>query len=96
MTHKEALKIVDECIKEGKIAQEAFDYSFFYTVQEALEKQVPKKSMVDFHSAARYRCPNCNSTVNLYIDSPSFPFCSYCGQRLNCWEEGKNEIENND
>ena len=96
MTDKEALKIVDECIEEGKIVQEAFDYSFMYAVKEALEKQMPKKSIVDFHSAARYRCPNCNSTVKLYYDSPIFPFCSYCGQSLDCWEEGKNEIENDD
>lgn len=53
---------------------------------EALEKQIPKKSIVDFHSAARYRCPNCNSTVNLNIDSPTFPFCSYCGQAID-WSE---------
>lgn len=95
MTDKEALKIVNECIEEGKIVQEAFDYSFFYTVKEALEKQVPKKSIAEYRSVLHYICPNCNCTVKLYYDSPIFLFCKHCGQAID-WSEVENEIENND
>ena len=40
---KKALEIVDNCIYNGKIIQEAFNYSFLYTVQEALENRYLKK-----------------------------------------------------
>ena len=91
MTNKEALKIVDECIEEGKIVQEAFNYSFLYTVQEALEKQIPKKRIWG-RTATRpnvtWICPCCRNHVNS-------EFCRKCGQAID-WSEVENEIENDD
>ena len=52
----------------------------------ALEKQIPKKPIGDLHSVPHYRCPNCNSTVKLFFDSPVFDYCEYCGQCLD-WSE---------
>ena len=86
MTDKEALKIVNECIEEGKIVHEAFDYSFLYTVQEALEKQIPKKieyisdGDADGYSIWEDRCPICDAELD---ECNYCLYCPYCGQAIN-------------
>ena len=34
MAISEILKIVNKCIEEGKIIQEAYNFSFFYNIKE--------------------------------------------------------------
>lgn len=95
MTDKEALKIVDESIEEGKIVQEAFDYSFFYTVKEALEKQIPYKLEKIIVKAKRpiTVCGVCYGIMDLEIRDLNY--CPCCGQAID-WSEVENEIENDD
>ena len=88
MTDKEALKIVDECIKEGKIVQEAFDYSFFYTVKEALEKQIPYKLEKLKGKRPITVCGVCYGIMDSEIRDLNF--CPCCGQAID-WSEVENE-----
>ena len=85
MTPQEAIETIKVAIAEVE-----WDYSMDYTVAfeeaiKALEKQIPKKPSGDYHSVPHYRCPNCNREVVLYKDSTRYPYCKYCGQRLD-WE----------
>ncbi len=93
MTDKEALKIVNESIEEGKIVQEAFDYSFFYTVKEALEKQVPYKLEKLKGKGSITVCGVCYGIMDL--EQRDLNYCPNCGQAID-WSEVENEIENND
>ena len=93
MTNKEALKIVDECIEEGKIVQEAFDFSFFYTVKEALEKQVPCKLEKLKGKRPITVCGVCYGIMDLELRDLNY--CPNCGQAID-WSEVENEIENDD
>lgn len=54
--------------------------------KEALNKQIPKKPIGDLHSCPHYRCPSCHRSVVLYEDSPKFPCCQWCGQKLD-WND---------
>lgn len=49
-------------------------------------KDIPQKPVGDLDSVPHYRCPACNSAVVLYEDSPKYPCCQWCGQKLN-WED---------
>lgn len=49
-------------------------------VQEAIEKQKPKKPKKDI---VHYRCPNCDAMLNTY---DTCEYCNYCGQKLD-WSE---------
>lgn len=49
-------------------------------VQEAIEKQNPKKPKKDI---VHYRCPNCDAMLNTY---ETCEYCNYCGQKLD-WSE---------
>lgn len=94
MTDKEALKIVNECIEEGKIVQEAFQFSFLYTVKEALEKQIPKKieyvsdGDADGYPVWEDRCQVCEAELD---GCNYYNHCPYCGQAID-WSEVENEI----
>ena len=50
-------------------------------VQEAIEKQKPKKPQKDI---VHYRCPNYDAMLNTY---ETCNFCNYCGQKLDWSEE---------
>ena len=52
----------------------------------AIKKQIPKKVKGDYHSCPHYRCPNCNSSVKMYDDDNTYPYCAYCGQALD-WSD---------
>lgn len=54
-------------------------------VLEAIDKQEPKKPIGDLHSVPHYRCPRCTKGVKGWSDSPVYPYCHHCGQRLD-WE----------
>lgn len=45
-------------------------------VQEAIEKQKPKKPQKDI---VHYRCPNCDAMLNTY---ETCECCNHCGQKL--------------
>ena len=45
-------------------------------VQEAIEKQNPKKPKKDI---VHYRCPNCDAMLNTY---ETCEYCNHCGQKL--------------
>ena len=90
---KEALKIVDECIEEGEIVQEAFQYSFLYTVQEALEKQVPCKLEKLKGKGSITVCGVCYGIMDL--EQRDLNYCPNCGQAID-WSEVENETKNND
>lgn len=49
-------------------------------VQEAIEKQKPKKPKKDI---VHYRCPNCDAMLNTY---DTCNCCNHCGQKLD-WSE---------
>ena len=50
---------------------------------EALEKQTPKKPVIDLNKSLRDRCPSCGNVVfTLYEDKTKFPHCQWCGQKL--------------
>ena len=54
---------------------------------EVLEKQIPKKPVIDLSKSLRDRCPSCGNVVfTLYDDETKFPHCQWCGQKLD-WEE---------
>ena len=87
---KKALEIVDNCLYNGKIIQEAFNYSFLYTVQEALEKQIPKKieyisdvDVEDYPVWIEDLCPVCKAELN---GSNYYNYCPYCGQAID-WSD---------
>ena len=56
--------------------------SFYSTIIEALEKQVPKEPVVsnENHDEIEYLCPVCNRLVD------NMNYCLRCGQRLN-WDK---------
>lgn len=49
---------------------------------EAIEKQIPKKPGGDLNSVPHYRCAACGNGVKTYEDSTVYPYCHYCGQKL--------------
>lgn len=57
-------------------------------VVDAIRKRIPQKPHGDLHSVPHYRCPNCQSSVKTFCDSPRLPYCSFCGQALD-WRHNK-------
>lgn len=57
-------------------------------VADALRKQIPQKPKGDYHSCPHYRCPNCNSSVKMYEDDNTYPYCAFCGQKID-WGKGE-------
>ena len=56
-------------------------------IADALEKQIPKKPVIDLSKSLRDRCPSCGNVVfTLYEDKTKFPHCQWCGQKLD-WGE---------
>ena len=89
---KKALEIVDNCLYNGKIIQEAFSYSFLYTVQEVLEKQIPiKVEYISDGDADSYPvwienfCPVCKTELD---GCNYYNYCPYCGQAID-WSDKK-------
>lgn len=83
MTHDEAIKWVRARLASGGSIDEAYRAGLIAI--EAIKKATPKKPKGDLHSVPHYRCPTCNKTVKLYEGSSTYPYCKYCGQKLD-WE----------
>ena len=85
MKPEKALEIANNCLDNRKIIQEAFNYSFLYTVQEALEKQIPIKFEYIFdgddygYPVWKYRCPICEAELD---GCNYYNYCPYCGQAI--------------
>ena len=79
-------KIVTSIQTDGEESVEDRAIRFWNTriypkeVQEAIEKQTPKKPKKDI---VHYRCPNCDAMLNTY---DTCEYCNYCGQKLD-WSE---------
>ena len=60
-------------------------------IKSALEKQIPKKPIIDTnYSGGRYTvgiCPNCKKLIGLLHFAKDFKCCSECGQALDWGEE---------
>ena len=59
---------------------EALWRGLYPEVQEAIEKQNPKKPKKDI---VHYRCPNCDAMLNTY---ETCNCCNHCGQKLD-WSD---------
>lgn len=78
---------LEQAIKRG-VEQAMTEYTLpiGMTLQEAVEKQIPKRPLwVD--SVPHGRCPVCRNVVAAYMDSPKLSYCYYCGQALDWSEE---------
>lgn len=79
-------KIVTSIQTDGEESVEDRAIRFWNTriypkgVQEAIEKQTPKKPKKDI---VHYRCPNCDAMLNTY---ETCEYCNHCGQKLD-WSD---------
>lgn len=86
MTVQEAI-ICLKADKEYLKDQNVCDVEEIDVAIEVLEKQIPKKPVIDLNKSLRDRCPSCGNVVfTLYEDETKFPHCQWCGQKLG-WEE---------
>lgn len=69
-----------------KVMQKLGAYEDIGTPEEcrkAIERQIPKKPVIDLSKSLRDRCPSCGNVVfTLYDDETKFPHCQWCGQKL--------------
>ena len=91
MKPEKALEIANDCLDNRKIIQEAFQYSFLYTIQEALEKQIPiKVEYISNEDADGYpvwienSCPVCKTELD---GCNYYNYCPYCGQAIDWSDE---------
>ena len=82
MTYEEALKRVNEMLEKRALVFSAiYKISFWSMIQEALEKQVAKKSK-------HKNCPNCNTDFSFITENLANPkghkiiYCWNCGQAI--------------
>ena len=63
---------------------EAFEVYHYLTGDAELKhsKDIPKKPIGDLNSVPHYRCPSCNGGVVMYCDDNKYPYCQWCGQKL--------------
>ncbi len=86
MTVQEAISCL-KADKEYLKDQNVCDVEEIDVAIEVLEKQIPKKPVIDLNKSLRDRCPSCGNVVfTLYEDETKFPHCQWCGQKLG-WEE---------
>lgn len=78
MTNEKAYKITQKSLEEGIMIPEAFGYGYLYAVEEALEKQIPKKPQ-DCNGERMCKCGNIVKSYQKY--------CVECGQAIDWSEE---------
>lgn len=88
MTAQEAITALklEKITIEGNAIRVADFFRGLSVANIALKKQIPQKPIGDLHSCPHYRCPSCHRSVVLYEDSPKFPYCQWCGQKLD-WKD---------
>jgi len=80
MTTEEAIKSALAKVKSQKENfgfMDRFNVDENYVVAEALEKQIPKKTIYSKYGN-RDSCPRCNEIINYRIDN----YCHRCGQKI--------------
>lgn len=88
MEIKEALGIIEERISftvgiiDGVIG-EAMD-----TIKNAVEKQTPKKVMLNKEYPLYKLCPNCGKNLFSFANGWKYTYCHYCGQALDWGKNG--------
>lgn len=86
MTYEEALKWTNDSISKGRIQPEQENYSYMYRVQEALEKQIPKKPS---YNGQNHFCLNCERVIFRHIGhtrNGAIDYCPFCGQAID-WSD---------
>lgn len=87
MTSKEAFEILRDTPIDLRSTREDDIYTLYATAQhmalEALEKQIPKKPIVNLWDEW-CECPGCNGIVT--FEEIKYDFCPDCGQAID-WSE---------
>ena len=91
MTAKEAMRI-----RENATAEDVDNKELHKCIDEALEKQIPKKPNVygdgydDLGNMIydTYDCPNCDTSFEL--DYEEYDYCPSCGQKFD-WSDKNND-----
>lgn len=96
INRNDALKILGKLSREPYYQHSGEDY--YVGIAEATgeiasmqsanienHKENPKKPIGDLGSVPHYRCPNCNNAVVVYLGGHKYPYCQWCGQKLD-WD----------
>lgn len=76
---RNALKIANTWLSEVQYGASCFGCGEMEAIKDALEKQIPKKSIhVNTGYVRYYKCPSCGNVTLM-------SYCSQCGQKLD-WE----------
>ena len=82
MTNKEARDYFQEEMIDGKCSDDCIPCNAMVKAYYALDKQIPKKPLIEERYYGNGKCPNCNA---VFIDK-STKFCGNCGQALD-WSD---------
>ena len=91
MTNEEAIKTIEVAIAEVEWNYPMNYAIAFETAISAIEKQIPKKPILDtiFPSGVKWwRCPVCNKIIVGCIANRPQKYCSNCGQALK-WRDSE-------
>lgn len=78
MTSQQALNIVNESMVRGEVIPEAYEYPFWETVRNALEKQIEKKPIASLDNGTGSECV-CGETL---LTNWKPKYCMFCGQAI--------------
>nr|DAE96001.1 MAG TPA: hydrogenase/urease nickel incorporation protein [Caudoviricetes sp.] len=87
MEIKEALGIIEERISftigiiDGVIIDGVIGEAM-NTIKNAVEKQSPKKVILNKEYPLYKLCPNCGKNLFSFANGWEYTYCHYCGQRL--------------
>ena len=85
MTYEEAIEnlqyiISNDCTETQHDFVEEIEMAI-----EALEKQIPKKPVLENRYSGHYNCPICNEDCT-YDTVFKYPYCPFCGQAID-WSD---------
>lgn len=72
-----------------KIVNQLWDGEAIEVYNKLMGNKDAKKPIGDLHSVPHYRCPSCNGAVVMYCNDLHYPYCQWCGQKLD-WNGNKN------
>lgn len=86
-----ALDLISRIKKEETHEKYIDRHNAFDIAIESMEKQIPKKPIVDEEMKAievyYWNCPSCNTRYGTGTDMIELQHCHVCGQKID-WEEG--------
>lgn len=88
MTYEEAIKKIKQFglyHAIGDLPNSVFTVQAFKLAIEALEKQIPKKPVLENRYIGHYNCPICNEDCT-YDTVFKYPYCPFCGQAID-WSD---------